>query len=465
MFGVSKQNLAASARDFTPQVDELRVNLDQICSAPECVGAGNMVCSEQVLNQLMGISYLDLIALRLADKSRLMSNFATHLCGTSRSAGAASSDWFGAIAGARASALMISTQNYHFGVLNNLVNLEYFLQLILGQDYRDFIRQVFASKNDQADHVLHLLGGIKPGDLTGFDLGGSAYLPAGAGAGAGSGAGAGGGLYDFDYHDMSFGRTLDNLGSDRPFNRVNLQDNPMIGKYFGGAGYAMATMNVAIKNNLISPDLLRSIPQNIRDLTADCVVDFYTEILTWNQYTGSLLDGNPMGFNAKNREFNLTFHGTMMSWFADKYPDYNFKTQSINENLLIGIFDFNGISHVLALGDNRLESQPVNPHDGHFSPDNTKFVVAPDRNLVTFWSVAKSDEKRRAIVTYHILINGDLYQDQAGAIEQACRPTNNLNQFMSQIRQVADFHPFPGADGEAWRVGVDFLARLYRAYI
>jgi hypothetical protein len=465
---IARLSLAMSVSDFKAQVDSLRTNLDRVLiEANECVAIGNVVCMEWILLQLIGVNYEQLLTMRANYKEQLIIDFAEHFGRASSTFPAAVSlDGFGAIAASRAIAngLLIAEQNY--GILGNLANLEYFLQVILLQDYRNLIGQLLRDKLDRAYHALIKLGvdlrfeAKAPVDWSNYE---DSY---GSAAGKADEPAVTAGVSSLANDDhWGAGLKLSEINNNHgPFNKVNLHDYPMVGKYFGDRGYPMATVSLVIKNNLVSSKCLDLMPDNIKLQVNDCEIDFYTEILAWKNEFEYLLDRTLVPFDANDRYFNLVFHGTMLSWFANKYKDYDFKTQAISENLLMGIFNFDGIPAVLGMGNNQLELQSVNPHDNHFSPDNAKFKVSDDRNLVTFWSVAKSTDQNRAVVTYHVLVNSGVYENQTEIIAEACSHTNTLRQFMEMIKQVEAFGGFFSAqDHVAWQAALRQLQELYGA--
>lgn len=239
-------------------------------------------------------------------------------------------------------------------------------------------------------------------------------------------------------------------------NQLGISKFPVVGKYLGGAGYPMANMNVIIDNQIVSPDLLLLVPAEIlRNIPKGYKIDFYTEILSWDPI---VTDPSGILFEDKVRQFNLIFHGAMIDWFSDKYKEFNFSMGGVSENLNLGIFNFDGISKIDQMGSNSLNLQPVNPHNGHFSPDNARFTVQHDRNLITGWSVASSDQKQRAMITYHVLINQAAYPDLLASIDRTTKNALTLEDLIAGLKSTIKID---GVDGEAWRKALFFLGELY----
>jgi len=235
-------------------------------------------------------------------------------------------------------------------------------------------------------------------------------------------------------------------------NVVNLLEFPVIGKY--GDPYNMASAAVVIKNNLLMG--FEDVPVNIKALIADgYAVDFYTEILYWPH------SADYGSFHGKHNIFNIVFHGTMMDWFADKYATFNFAANSESEIFKMGIAAFNGVIPVdlgnLDAGEG-LKSLSVNPHNNRYSPDDAQLRVLPGRNLVTFWSVAKSDEKRKTIVTYHVLLDQASHPNLVNGINRISGGSNTIAELIVGLSALPNIG---GADGAAWQGAIDFLRRLY----
>lgn len=483
-------NFAMLAPDFKAQVDILRGQLDQVCAASECVSAANLVCTEQLLGQLMGVSYFDLLNLSGLAKRDLIANFATHLCAASTGMASASSGWFGAIAGARASAQALETQGYQSLVLDNIANLEHFLQAILGKTYRELIGEMFERKRDQVIDTLRDL--LEPKPVISGDFGTSVGLVPGAGAGAGAGGGAVDddgwqvyGDYDFmlpadvapapkaddpviDYSGAirhrnetrtygkdnfyaTIGLDWDSSSLSKPENCVEKYEYPDLNKYNEGLA---ATVFIVLQNNY---QLFREfVPQLIKDNLTDIAPDrinFYVEVSAG------------AGFYDKGRRYNLIFHGAMADWYAAEMvaAGFNFAANGFAVNLPMGIFDFNGIDS--AGGDiakNGLSAQNVNAHNHLYSPDNAGFIIEAGRRIVTFWSVAKSPEKNHAVVTYHILFDFDLplnFKDRVlglsrnGTVDTVGKLLDALNGLSGLLNA--------GLDHAAWVQAIDFLHRMY----
>lgn len=240
-------------------------------------------------------------------------------------------------------------------------------------------------------------------------------------------------------------------------NEVFLSNYPVVGKYLSGAGYPMASMSVVIKNNLIGDQLLNLVPDNILALIpAGYQTDFYTEILKWDP--SFTYNPNGIDFSAKDNMLNLVFHGTMMDWFASEYNNFNFYTGSASKNLDIGVFNTNGIGSTFKMGYNGLELINVHAHDASYSPDNAILIVQRDRNIISWWSVAKSDVLKRAIITYHVLINQQRYPDFVANLDSISSGSVYLADLMTGLNGLPNVG---GADGAAWQQAMEFLSRLY----
>lgn len=453
---------------------ELSKNLDQICislvNPPE-----NLSTYELYLQALFNWPYASILRQSFLPKHRVIEQFKAKYCqkllARSFKSSSPASDLGQNSENIKVTRHLIETLNSTTGFYDNIVFVEYFLHA-LGFLSRDLLNINYAEKRlllsnllsfvfDPVTTISSLTSNLSSSPVVSSIPASNATLAHG---GAGSEEENLSSAFNILKTNCVQGGTISYLGGYHSFclvsnlfcNRVTLSSYPIVGKYLGDTGYPMASMNVVIDNNMVDSALLNHVPANILNvIPGGYHTDFYTEILNWNP-----VETDPVGtiFSGKNQQFNLVLHGTMMDWFADKYSSFNFATQSISENLNLGIFNFDGISKVDQLGNSRLVSQSVNPHNDHLSPDNARFTVQHGRNLITWWSVATSDVKRRAIITYHVLINQEAYPDLVANIERVTKESSQLPDLIAGLSSIPSVG---GMDGEIWSQALEYLRKLY----
>jgi len=253
----------------------------------------------------------------------------------------------------------------------------------------------------------------------------------------------------------AIGLDWDSSKLSRPKNIVEKFEYPDLNKY--NQGYPAMPM-IVLENNYSLFDVFVSqiIKDNLLDISPENI-DFYVEI------------SSGFGFYDKERRYNMIFHGAMADWYAADMAaaGFNFATGSFSKNLPMGIFVFNGIEHHAGdIAKNELRPKDVHVHNDLYSPDNAGFIIESGRHMVTFWSVAKSNEKNRAVVTFHILFDWDLqnkFKDRVLRISRDELNVIDLRQLLNELNGLSSL--LGGDDQIAWQAAMQFLFRMYGVHL
>ena len=257
---------------------------------------------------------------------------------------------------------------------------------------------------------------------------------------------------DIRYFGTSVGKPLAGSAVQRPTNKVEKCAYPYLNKYNEGLG--AINMLVLDNNYMLFKSFVPSIIQSKLGGIPDENVSFYVEI------------SGGAGFYDKGRRYNMIFHGTMADWYDAEMTaaGFVFSEHGFARDLPMGIFQFNGIE--LGGGDiakNDLSFMNVNAHNNLYSPDNAGFIIEDGRHIVTFWSVAKSDEKRRAVITFHVLFDWDLPNDFKDHLLEdiSVNPsTTTLGAVLDGLRYLSHYLEV-GPDRAAWDSAISFLRSMY----
>jgi len=489
----------------------------QICD--NNLNSNNLVTIEQILNSLWGFNYTDLISMALPVKNELIDQFKVRFCKSMNDTRRLRWSEYTALI----SDFNNYTQQLKSALLKgepNLVALEYLLKL----PYDLLINLTLGVKWEA---LVTNLNNDKPAGAS-VCIPTSTIIGAGAPVGAGAPAVSAAclpvvlpvaGARAFDPRQEVVENIVGMFTKINPLlavhsfrpkfmgsvgakerlvgglNAVNMKSYPLIGKYFNDSvkyhtslsdnadgsmvyyevdNYVLADPKIIIENDYIAA--LAHIPANIRTaLDSKHIsperVEFYTQLAFW--YGGVVpFSAAPANQAGMDNGFNLLFHGALADWYLAL--TWDFATQNVAKSLPMGLFNSNGI---IAGGDlpiDRLISLPVNPHQYAYSPPNATFKVAPARNIVSFWSVAVSADRddplggKRAIVTYHLLINQAPYEEPEEEnflqnITDACY-ADTPNTLLGQLKAI-DLDLISSVEGNpdrvAWRASLDFMASLY----
>lgn len=325
--------------------------------------------------------------------------------------------------------------NDNLGYLNNLAYVEAVLQGLFGAKLADLANMTMRAKQGELCRLLKLTCPAVSAPVV--DLGESkvdaGYLATRRGTELRNRFQAAVGL---NWRDARISR---------PLNGAEMREAPRLNKYNEGPW----SSNLII---LESPyGLFKSkIPTNIKSALAaipDSEIKLYVEI------------DEQWDWEKKARRVNLLFHGAMIDWYKGEVPaafDFN---GVFAKDLPMGVFDLSGASPV-DLAVDRLSPLNVNAHNQLYSPDNAGLVASAGRQVVTFWSVAKSDEKKRAVVTFHILFNHDLLNNFANQVLNISYQAATLGDLLRGLKNLIALVP-AGADRDAWSNGVRVLEWLY----
>lgn len=185
---------------------------------------------------------------------------------------------------------------------------------------------------------------------------------------------------------------------------------PTFGVY--GPGYPFRNRLSLIE---MDPKMLDKAPAKITKSLNDnripsSTIYFFTMIAGYKEFAGNTL--------------NMIFHPLLGR-------NRNWKGGNFNENVLMGLFDINGIQPQ-DLSVDSLSEISVHYHDRHFSPNNARFTVNTGRNLATFWTVGIPKNPKFIAVTYHLLVNK---KDLSDRLEAAFANANHFDEVFDALKQ------------------------------
>ena len=439
----------------------------QICD--NNLNSNNLVTIEQILNSLWGFNYTDLISMALPVKNELIDQFKVRFC--------KSMNYTRRLRWSEYTAFISDFNNYTQQLKSalltgepNLVALEYLLKLpyesLIGLELYVKWHSMVSDLNNyrsadlpDIDTGMHevLVVGAKHNDLDGFN-------PTNWALASIRGMSATPGFYTERFF-ATVGKPWEDSVLGGPLNFVKKREYPDLNKYNQGAN---ATDQIILENNYAL--FFNYVPENVRACIADINghIGFYVKI------------SSGFRFYDKGRRYNLIFHGAMADWYDDEMRriGFNFETGAFERDLPMGVFNFNGIEAEGGdIAKNRLAPLNVNAHNDLYSPDNAGFIITTDRHVVTFWSVAKSVDKQRAVITFHILFDQDLpndfnprfiqkvvdkYAGYAGEIPgyaPKVRGCMTLDELLKHLDDLSQY--LSGADKLAWEDAIVFLCKMY----
>lgn len=228
---------------------------------------------------------------------------------------------------------------------------------------------------------------------------------------------------------------------------------PLFGHY--GTPYVMLNPLAFIENNIsslpnLAPEsLLKELGSLLSAPDAENKINFYTTV--W---------GMPTDEDLKNRQYNLIYHTAAVPWLRGSA---GFNESEFGIKLPIGIFEPNGIMPAAeasaAFNSVNPEDVSIHPVEGDpaFSPNNVRFVIDPNRSIVTFWSVAFNPDKSKAAVAFNLIIlNPDIQYallQQKKSIKEPRRFWTKLNELVnSLIENKDDRAAFEAAYGKLTKI-------------
>lgn len=152
-------------------------------------------------------------------------------------------------------------------------------------------------------------------------------------------------------------------------------------------------------------------------------MDFYVLV----SGTKNLYNGDP-----PDNAYNIIYHGFLSKSFA---ADAHY----FRQNVLMGAFGCDGVEsptgkhHPMPI--NSLEQRDVHFHDHAMSPDNARIKISAGRNISTFWSAGITLNKKRVVITYHLLINN---KDVVEANFNLVRDPEKWGTLLKNIETLAD---------------------------
>ena len=204
---------------------------------------------------------------------------------------------------------------------------------------------------------------------------------------------------------------------------------PLIGHY-NPEQYKFFTNEVMIKMN---PAMFcRGAPERLKQaLLSAQKVDSCQNLINRKNIDFYVIIAKPTYFE-EFPHYNMVFHPVASQWLS-KYGDFNTK---IN----MGLFDlFGGISTIdIAL--DKFSQQSVNPHGGHFSPDNAKFKLEKDP-FATFWACAYH-ENNIIVIFYTIATN----YDSGSLIESYIAGSFSIEELINRLKDIGNHVLFHAAD-------------------
>lgn len=182
---------------------------------------------------------------------------------------------------------------------------------------------------------------------------------------------------------------------------------------------ALIEMNSAIVGKLL-PEVLG---QKLREIMGDYRAD---QIKSYVMISGKA--------QKTSNIYNMVFHPVVSVW---QQPQRHF-----NLRTTMGLFDPNGIGAATgpeSIGINSFTTPHVNVHASQLpdiddaSPNNAQFAIYQNRAISTFWSAAVSSERKRAVVTFHILVNDSNLEV---GIQKQIKRSQNLGQLLQNLSSI-----------------------------
>lgn len=467
---------------FTENVDRFQDQMKAVCNQ---LGSGNLAFAELALQGLVGANYYSLIDISANDKVGLIDWVREEFClfDGERLADLNFELYVREVFDSKRRA------QYLFESLTtlNLAALEYLWPVFFSEGYEVVIKEQLALKN----FILRPLALIAAGNDSVYEAPVAAVIPTGkseAGSDLEPGVSSSRQAH-IDYLSVLRGPTgikpsdsffcaavgkplVESKACGKMINRVGRSECPDLNKY--NQGYFAIPLVVFDNDYHLFKDFIPSGIKSALTGISDENISFYVEISS-----GS-------GFYDKGRRYNLIFHGALADWYdADMTAaGFNFETGGFERNLPMGIFDFNprglpaepfelsgiqpGTEGFVRVGEaiakNGLSPQNVSAHNGLYSPDNAGFIMRDGRHIIVFWSVARSDDKRRAVVTLHILFDWQLpnnFKDRVFALSQNKAGVRSVGQLLNELQGLSRFLA-AGPDHTAWDESLNYLKQMYR---
>lgn len=123
-------------------------------------------------------------------------------------------------------------------------------------------------------------------------------------------------------------------------------------------------------------------------------------------------------------EVNLMYH----CWL---FPDVEQGSEvAVSEELMMGVFEAQGVKPVhqdlkdAGVTFGGLDPRTVCIHNSCFSPENAQMQLAHDREVISFFSVARTGD--RSVVSFHVLCGSERVEDKLRKALEDCTTLGNL---------------------------------------
>jgi hypothetical protein len=217
---------------------------------------------------------------------------------------------------------------------------------------------------------------------------------------------------------------------------------PLTGVY--GDDYTPCTLLTLIKLPVIPTKIIKQVPQALVECIKDILqndssssIEFYISVCTQPR------PGECQKFMCSNwNEVNMMYHTWLYA--SEKFTEDLNVTKFIN----MGIFGAYGIKPVhLDLKDAGITFESFEPrsvviHSCCFSPENAQFQLA-EQELCSFFSLARDDSTKRAVIVYHVLPASAEKERQLRHVNEKSSTVLDLLTNLAQVdlrvaRQISD---------------------------
>ncbi|MDR3646959.1 MAG: hypothetical protein P4L22_05470 [Candidatus Babeliales bacterium] len=184
------------------------------------------------------------------------------------------------------------------------------------------------------------------------------------------------------------------------------QGNYFLGEY--GTPYNILN-EIHSKPDLTSQDIIDFAPNSLKIALSKELGVAVTELKAkLNSISASYyfsIFGEPVFGPVPSKTYNIAFHNEVRDWFTGT-PKFNPKEFIVD--IRMGLFKPINVKQPSSpIAFNKFNPESVSIHSAglDYSPNNVRFLLEPGKKVGTFWAAAISPDKKKAIITFNIIID------------------------------------------------------------